>query len=44
MPTYYNYSIIGHKVLEYPKPKRLEIKEIEEDTCHDHKVDHISLP
>jgi hypothetical protein len=30
MPTYYNYSIIGYKVLECPKPKRLEIKEIEE--------------
>jgi hypothetical protein len=30
MPTYYNYSAIGHKVPEYPKPKRLEIKEIEE--------------
>jgi hypothetical protein len=32
MPTYYNCSIIGYKVLECPKPKRLEIKEIEEAT------------
>jgi hypothetical protein len=32
MPTYYNYSAIGYKVPKYPKPKRLEIKEIEEAT------------